>query len=109
MFSFMLAALLWGAPDWPQLRVTVYDRSGLDGKTRAQAFAEVARLFRAAGIHVLRMDGDIHSVEGKLLTYPERPRKGREAEAACRARTDVALDLLENTPEGIKPTIVGVS
>jgi hypothetical protein len=109
MHSFVFVALLAGALDLDQLRITVYDRSGLDAETRARAFDEVTRLLRAAGIHVIWVEGNNESIEGKLLTYPERSRKGSEAEAACRARTDVALDLLQNTPEGVKPTIAGLS
>ena len=107
MNALLLAAFLVNLPDQIELRVTVYDNSGFTRAVRRQTFAEAERILRTAGVIVVWAEGDPAHPEARSLQYPERPRRGRETDAACRARADVALELLARAPEGLKRSVLG--
>ena len=97
------------ARDSDHLPVRVYDSTELRWRVKRAIFSDTERIFRRAGITVVFVSGDPGGPEARLITYPELPRKGRETEAACRAQADVALDLLQRAPEGLRPSILGAA
>jgi len=64
----------------------------------------------AAQIRIIQLiKGDRHAEEALLITYPEPPRKGRELEAACLARRDIALEIVAEAPLGPKAAVLGTA
>lgn len=109
MNTLLFAALLMNPPDRVELRVTFYDNSGLGRDFRIRTFGQAERNLREAGVDIVWVEGDPASPEVRLIQYPERPRKGRETDAACRARADIALELLAHAPAGLKQSVLGVA
>jgi hypothetical protein len=108
MTGLLLAAFSLTAVESAELRITVFDRSGLDEQTKASIFEGVTRIFAQARIDLVWRNGDLASAESRTLQAPEQPRKEREAEAACRARVDIALDLLREAPQGVRGSVMGM-
>jgi hypothetical protein len=92
-----------------QLRITVYDQAHLPEEVGDPAFDDLRKVFRQAGIEPQIVSGDLHAQEALLITYPAPAPKGHEQEAACRARRDIALEILAITPPGFKGTIAGMA
>ena len=109
MYALLLAAVLTNVPEGVELRVTFYDNSGLGRDARTRTLAEAERILSKVGVNVVWAEGDPTNLEALLIQYPERPHAGRETDAACRARADIALELLPHAPEGLKPTVLGVA
>jgi hypothetical protein len=107
MNAMLFAAFLINPPDRVELRVTFYDNSGLGQEFRIRTFAEAERNLRKAGVDIVWVEGDPANPEARLIQYPERPRKGREAAAACRARAEIALEFLAHAPAGLKEACSG--
>lgn len=109
MKTLLLAAFVMGSRDQVELRVTFYDGAPLHESSRSAMFAVAERVLRVAGIHVVWVEATPGDATAKLISYPEPPRKGSVNAAACRARADVALELLGKAPEGLRGTVLGVA
>lgn len=109
MNTLLFIAFLMNPQDRVELRVTFYDNSGLGWDSRIRTFAEAERILRGAGVDIVWVEGDPASPEVRLIQYPERPRQGSETDAACRARADIALELLVHAPTGLKGSVLGVA
>ena len=107
MRNILFTALILVPAVTAQLRVTVYNKSHVSAEVRRDAFADLRDLFRAAGIAVELVPGDLAAAEASFINLPQPPRKGQEHEAACRARRDIALELVPAAPRGLKATILG--
>jgi hypothetical protein len=105
----LLAASVLGITAGAELQITVYDRADLSDGARRSVFEIVGRIFRTSGIDVAWKMGALEAEEALLITYPARPPRGREREAACAARRDIALELIGAAPDGLKPTILAMS
>ncbi len=101
-FAFLLSALSVSAVD---LRVTVYGAS----KLIPELDDDLRRIFRQSGIQLHLVRGDESSDEFHLIMYPAIPSKDQVVQARCRARRDVALEIRDSAPQGIRPSVLGVA
>ena len=53
--------------------------------------------------------GDESTDEASLILYPGTPQKGQEHAAACRARRDIALNILTSAPKGLTGSSLGMA
>ncbi|MDQ2900301.1 MAG: hypothetical protein M3Y07_10935 [Acidobacteriota bacterium] len=109
MRHFFVAALTVVGASAARVHVTVYDRTNLPGEVSATAFEDVRRIFRMAGIDAELVLGDLSAAEASVMTYTALPPKGREAEAGCRARRDIALKIVNDAPAGVPGTTLGMA
>ena len=109
MRHLLIVALLLVPAQAAQLRITAYGQAQLPKPVIHSAFDLLRQIFRASGIEIELVNGDPTSREAVLLTYPATPRKGTEREAACRARRDIALDILATTPAARKGSMLGMA
>ena len=72
-------------------------------------FDILLRILRQAGIDGEFAAGDLAAPEASLITAPSTPRQGREREAACRARRDIALEIVATTAYVRKGTLMGMA
>jgi hypothetical protein len=107
MKKLLLVIMTIQAASSEQLRITVYDGARLPREISAPAFEELRAILREAGIDVEVITGDLSASEASFLQLPTPPRKGGERAAACRARRDIALEILETAPPGHKASILG--
>lgn len=105
---FLVMSLLLGmTAQSAEVQVTVYDRAGLAGHVKTTTLRTAERILSRAGLEVQWRDGSLDSEEAALITYPESPRKGREQEASCAARRDIALEILPSAPAGLSKSVLG--
>ena len=107
MKKLLLIFMTIQAASSEQLRITVYDGAPLPREISAQAFTDVGCILRGAGIDVELIRADFTVPEASLLQLPTPPRKGSERAMACRARRDIALEILKAAPPGHKKSILG--
>lgn len=108
MKSILIGAFLL-ATAHAQLRVTVYDRAGLSKGVREGTFGYLRQIFQASRIDVQFEEGDMASDEASLVTYVGFATPEQESAAACRARRDIALEILPGPTPGVKQTTLGSS
>jgi hypothetical protein len=105
-----IAALMVASAGAAELRVVVYDQARVPKEVTRTAFEDLRRIFHESGIEVKLVAGDGTSSEASLITYPEPPPKGREKDAACLARRDIALEITVAPAFGQrKNTILGTA
>jgi len=92
-----------------QLRVIVYDKANLSRDMRSEAFDHLRRIFRQSKIAVEIVAGDLSAEEPSVMNYSQAPFPGREKEAACSARRDIALDIIPGALPGLAAGILGMS
>jgi hypothetical protein len=92
-----------------QLRITIYDKAHLEGKIIEDVHRQIHRIFQHADIEVDILAGDSRSVEAFLVAYGPRPNRLGDVSAACRARRDIALDIIAEAPSGISKGTLGMS
>lgn len=109
MCRFVLPLLLAATAAPADLRITIYDRAQMPGTISRATFALLADVFRNAGIRIETIPGDLHAEEASLLIYVEPPRPGTEQLIACRARRDVALEILGSAPPFRKASLLGMA
>jgi hypothetical protein len=107
MKKLFLVVMTIQAASSEQLRITVYDGARLPPGIIAPAFEDLRAILRRAGIDVEVISGDLTAPEASHLELPAPPRKGAELAAACRARRDIALEILKTAPPQYKPSILG--
>jgi hypothetical protein len=105
--KLFLAVIAIQAASSEQLRITVYDGARLPPEIIAPAFEDLRGILREAGIDIEVISGDFTAHEVSFLELPTPPRKGAERAAACRARRDIALEILKTAPPGYKASILG--
>jgi len=108
MRHVLIAALISATASAEQLQITVYDKAHLPKEVREAAFYDLRCIFRQSRIDLLLIPGDPAAAEASLLTYPAPPRRGGEQEAVCRARRDIALDIIPVAPPGLKRAALGM-
>jgi hypothetical protein len=109
MRRLLIAALMMVPAQAAQLRITVYDQAPLSKEVRQAAFDSLHQIFRKAGIELEVATGDPASREASLMESPAIPRKGTERAAACRARRDIALEIVGVTSPFRKKTMLGMA
>jgi len=107
MKTILIGALIVGAVavGAEQLRITVYNKAGILDQEKESVVVSLSRIFRHAGIEIDWVAGVPRAPESSLMIY-EPLRKGNELEMACRARRDIALDIL---PFGTSKQILGMA
>ena len=111
MKSIALAALMVASAGAAELRVVVYDQARVPKQVTQTAFESLRQIFRDSGIEIKLTAGDATATEASLITYPEPPPKGRERDADCLARRDIALEIVAAAPTfgQRKNTILGTA
>jgi hypothetical protein len=109
MRHLLIAAMMLGSANAGQLRITVYDQAHLPKAVRQAAFDYLRQIFYESGIEIDSVAGDPAAEEASLTTYLAVPRKGLENDAACRARRDIALEILPATAATRHSTILGMA
>jgi hypothetical protein len=109
MRQFLMAAMMMLPAHAAQLRITVYDQAQLPKAVSAAAFDALRQIFRESEIDIELVIGDPASPEASLITSPNIPRRGGEREAACRARRDIALEIVARTPSTRGKTMLGMA
>jgi len=107
MKMVLIAVLTLQAASSEQLRITVYDGARLPLEISAPVFEDLRGILREAGILVEVIAGDFTAPEASILQLPAPPQKSGELAAACRARRDIALEILKTAPLGHKASILG--
>jgi hypothetical protein len=92
-----------------QLRVTIYDKANLPKELRSETFNNLRRIFHSSKITVDLVAGKAGAEEASVMSYPERVAAGKEMEAICSARRDIALDIVPLAPPGLSPGILGLA
>ena len=111
MRPIVLASLMLASASAEQLRVVVYDQARLPKEVTRTVLEDLRQIFHESGIEIELGAGEGTASEASLVTYPAPPPKGREQEAACLARRDIALEILAVAPTfgHLKSTILGVA
>jgi hypothetical protein len=109
MRHLLIAALMLLPAQAAQLRITVYDQAHLPKQVSQFVFDQLRQVFHQAGIEIEVVAGDATAAEASLITVPATPRRGSEQETACRARRDIALEIVGNTQTFRKDSILGVA
>jgi hypothetical protein len=91
-----------------ELEITVYDQAHLSREIRQTALDTVREIFRASAIDTVFVAGDPMAAEASLITMP-LTLKGQERVAQCRARRDIALEIIASVPTSLKSTILGTA
>jgi hypothetical protein len=108
MKSILIATLLVAVGNAEQLRITVYDKAGLQPGLGSAVLPQISRIFRDAGISVEWVTGALVNPEASLVMY--EPAAGvSDPGPACRARRDIALDILPVAPPGLSDRVLGMS
>lgn len=106
----ILAAIAAGVASAQQLHVTVYDKAQLPAGVIEDVSRQVRRIFGQAGISVNTVSGDPGSAEASVVVYNPPPRSPSEYhQAACRARRDIAVDILAEAPFGFSKGTLGLA
>jgi hypothetical protein len=108
MKTIVIAALMMGTVNAEQLRITVYDKAKVSDQLIETVVVSLRRIFRQSGIEIEWVAGAPGAPEASLMIY-EPLRTGHEVELACRARRDIALDILPAAVPGIKKQVLGMA
>jgi len=108
MKSIVIIALMMGALRGEQLRITMYDKVKVSDHVIETVVLILRRIFRQSGIEIEWVAGVPGASEASLMIY-EPLRKGHELELACRARRDIALDILPAAPPGVNKQVLGMA
>lgn len=108
MKAIVIGALLIGMLDAEELRITVYDRARVLDRDGEAVVLSLSRIFRQSGIEINWVAGVPGAPEASLMIYESR-RPGQELELACRARRDIALDILPSAPPGVQKQVLGLA
>jgi hypothetical protein len=109
MRTLLMAGWLAAAASGTELRITVYDQAHLSQEVRHTVFRDISDILRSAGIEATLTDGDPSAAEASLITLAQPPRPGLERQAMCRARRDIALEIMAVGPAVRKETILGIA
>jgi len=109
MRHLMIAVLMLIPAQAAELRITVYDQAHLPRPISEEAFGLLRQMLKQAGIEAQFVAGDPSAAEAALITSPATPRRGSERETACRARRDIALEIVAATSSFRKDTLLGMA
>jgi hypothetical protein len=109
MKKLLMSLLLVSAAGAQELRITAYDRANLQEEIARAAADEIQRTFRLARIRVAWSTGLPSADHAFLVVYKGRPGRGEEQEAACRARREIALQIVAEAPPGVNRAVLGIS
>jgi hypothetical protein len=108
MKAVAIAALIMGTVNAEPLRITVYDRANVPDQVSEAVVVSLRRVFRQSGIDIEWVAGVPGAPEASLMVY-EPLLTGHELELACRARRDIALEILPAAVPGIKKQVLGMA
>lgn len=108
MKLILIAALLAGSLRAEELQITLYDRVGLPEAVMAEVGHKLGRIFGEARVDVRIVEGNPEADEASLFLYSNLLGKEGHKEAACRARRDIALQILPSAP-GLHRSILGMA
>ena len=106
MKRLLIAAFLLNTACAEQLRIAVYGHENLPANEIASG---LRRIFRQSGFDIVWEAGLPNAEEASVMLYAGTPAKGRQQEALCRARRDIALSVLPVAPPGLNKTVLGMS
>jgi hypothetical protein len=92
-----------------KIRVTVYDQAHLPHRVIQSAFDQLRLTLYRAGIALDAVVGDPAAEEASIFTYVTSPPHGKEQQAICGARRDIALKIVGASPTGLQETVLGMS
>jgi hypothetical protein len=104
----IVIAVLIGKADAEQLRVTVYDKAKVLDQVGEAVVLSLRRIFRQSGVDIEWVTGVPGAPEASLMIY-QPFRKGHELELECRARRDIALDILPAAMPWVKKQVLGMA
>jgi hypothetical protein len=107
--KLLIAGLMTMCASAQTVRVTVYDRVERPRRDREEMLIALSRIFHLSGLSIEVADGDSSAYEASVTMYSAKPDVGREHEALCLARRDIALDIVGVAPPGLKRGILGMS
>jgi len=108
MKTIVIAVLLMGTTNAEQLRITVYDKVKISGRVNETVVVSLRRIFRQSGIEIEWIAGAPGAPEASTTIY-QPPRPGHELELACRARRDIALDIIPAAVPGVRKQVLGMA
>lgn len=104
--KFLLVPLLvTTAAGAEELKITVYDQAEVPVATLAEAGRALHQIFSGSGISVRLITGDPSAPESSLFLYSNFPGK----QAACSARREIALQIVDTGAPGLNRSILGVA
>src|SRR4051794_41656353 len=109
MKRILIVAVLMVPVQAAQLRITVYNQAHLPKEIEKAAIDSLHEIFREAGIEMEVTTGDTASREASLMESPAAPQKGNQRAAACRARRDIALEIVGVTSSFRKGSLLGMA
>jgi len=89
------------------LDVHVYDRAQVPPSYLEQGAQVLARILRVSGIELRWTIEQADSPEASKIVLVNPPRPGRERQAACAARRDIALLILRDSAAPLKRGVLG--
>src|SRR5262245_46351438 len=107
LMKAIVIALLMGTVDAEQLRVTVYDKANVLDQVGMTVVFSLRRIFHQSGIDIEWVTGVKDAPESSLMIY-QSLRTGHELEAGCRARRDIALDILPAAGPKVRKQVLGM-
>jgi len=109
MKHLLLAVIMSMSAGAESLRITLYSTANITAGDIDFAESELRRIFRLSGIEVQWIIGNKTAQEASLMIYAGTPLKGQEQLSLCRARRDIALEIVRMAPPGLKKTILGMA
>jgi hypothetical protein len=107
MTNLMMACFAGGLAAQTSLDVHVYDWAKVSASTLERTAKELARIFRVSGIELRWIVEPPDSPEASKVVLVDPPPRGRERQAACAARRDIALSILPASSAKPQRTVLG--
>jgi hypothetical protein len=108
MRTIVIAVLMVRTVGAEQLRITVYDKAKTPDEVRMAVADNLRHIFRQSGIDIEWVAGDLGAPEASVMIY-EPLGTGHDLELACRARRDIALDIIPGAVPGIREQVLGMA
>ena len=109
MRHLLLVTLMLIPAHATQLRITVYDQVHLSKPVSRSVFLILGTLLHASGIEIEVVAGDLAATEAALIMAPITPHPGMERQASCRARKDIALEIVAPIPNSRRSSVLGMA
>jgi hypothetical protein len=89
------------------VNVQVYNWANAPAATLDQAAKVLGKIFRVSGLESRWTVGSLDTLEARHVVLVDPPRPGRERHAACAARSDIALAILDDSAGKLKSGTLG--
>jgi hypothetical protein len=92
-----------------ELRITIYDQAHLPREVIFDAMNRLRLILRQAKIAGAPVLGNPANPEASLFLYVALPSKGEDPRLACRPRQDIALKIIDSSPDSLPQAVLGMS